>query len=406
LQSGSRPSGIGFSVPSVEPSASGPSPIVHVVLALNVGGLERMLLRLLAHTDRARFSPSVYALDEPGTLAPELARIGVPITVVRRGAGIDAGLPLRLAAHLRRAGARIVHTHNASPHLYGGVAAALARARGGSRFPRVVHTKHGRNDPDVARKVLLNRIAAHLSDRVVAVCDDTAALARDLERVDPRRVLTIPNGVDTREFQPGGDRLGARAALGVPPGGFHVGCVARLAAVKDHRTLLAAFERVRRVVPDAHLTLIGDGPEQAALEAETLALGLAGAVTFAGARASVSPLLPAFDVFALASRSEGGSLTLLEAAAAGLPIVTTRVGGNPEIVVDGATGLLVPAGDPASLAEALLALALRADRASLGAAGRARVERLFSVERMAQSYQDLYAEVLGSPCANGQAQKG
>jgi sugar transferase (PEP-CTERM/EpsH1 system associated) len=379
----------------MEPSASGPLPIVHLVLALNVGGLERMLLRLLSLTDRDRFRPSLVALDEPGTLAPELARLGVPLTVMRRGPGIDTRLPLRLAKRLRRMGARLVHTHNATPHLYGSVAAAVARARTGDRFPRVVHTKHGRNEPDMPRKVLLNRIASRFSDRVVAVSDDAAAVAREVEHVDPRRVLTIPNGVDTREFRPGGDPRAARAALGLPQGGFHVGCVARLVPVKDHGTLIASFERVRRAVPDAHLTLIGDGPDRAALAERARALGIAGAVTFAGARPDVAALLPAFDVFALASLAEGGSLTLLEAAAAGLPIVATRVGGNPEIVVDGATGLLVPPGDAACLAEALLALALRPDRAAFGAAGRDRVERLFGVERMARSYHDLYAEVLG-----------
>jgi sugar transferase (PEP-CTERM/EpsH1 system associated) len=371
-------------------------PIVHVVLALNVGGLERVVLRLLAHTDRERFSPRVCVLDEPGVLAPELEQLGVPLMIVRRRDGLDAHLPVRLAARLRREGARLVHTHNATPHLYGGVAAAIARARTGDRFPRVVHTKHGRNAPDAPRKVLLNRIAATFTDRVVAVCDDAAAVARDVEHVDPRRVVMIPNGVDTQEFRPGGDPRAARAALGVPQGGYHVGCVARLDAIKDHPTLFAAIERVRRVVPDAHLTLIGDGPERAALEDRARALGLAGVVTFAGERPNVASLLAAFDVFALSSISEGGALTLLEAAAAGLPIVATRVGGNAEVVDDGASGLLVPPGDAARLAEALLALAIRPDRAAFGAAGRARVERLFGVERMARGYHDLYAEVLGA----------
>ncbi len=379
----------------MEPIPSGPVPILHLVLALNVGGLERMLIRLLAHTDRDRFAPTVCALDEPGDLAPELAALGVPLTVVRRGPGIDPRLPVRLAARLRREGARLVHTHNATPHLYGGVAAAIARARTGARFPRVLHTKHGRNAPDVPRKVLLNRIASTFSDRVVAVSEDAAAVARDVERVDPRRIVTIPNGVDTREFRPGGDPRAARAALGVPQDGFHVGCVARLAAVKDHGTLLAAFERVLRAIPGAHLTLIGDGPERAALTDRARALGIAGAVTFAGAHPDVAPLLAAFDAFALSSVSEGNSLTLMEAAAAGLPIVATRVGGNAEIVEDGVTGLLVPPRDPARFAEALLALAGRADRAALGAAGRARVDQRFGLETMARRYHELYAEVLG-----------
>lgn len=366
-----------------------PIKIVHVVLGLDVGGLERMLLRLLAHTDRARYAPVVCALDAPGVLAPELAALGVPLTLMRRRPGIDARLPWRLSAWLRREGARLVHTHNPSPHFYGALAAQLARG------PRVVHTKHGRNAPDVRRKVLLNRISAALSDRVVAVSQDTAVVALDIERVSPRKVVTILNGVDTREFRPGYDAAAARAWLGVPASGFHVGCVARLEPVKDHRTLLQAFARFRAVRPDAHLTLIGRGSEAAALEARAAEPDLRGAVTFAGERGDVAPLYAAFDVFALASRSEGISLTLLEAAAAGLPIVATRVGGNAEVVGEGSSGLLVPPADPVALADALAAVAARPDRAALGAAGRARVEQRFSAERMARAYDALYAEVLG-----------
>ena len=369
--------------------------IVHVVLGLNMGGLERVVLRLLAELDRARWAPVVVALDEPGVLALELTRLGVPLRVMGRRPGLDAELAVRLSTLLRQEGAHLVHTHNAAAHLYGSLAAHLARARGGGGSPRVVHTKHGRNQPDEPRSVLVNRLASALSDRIVTVSDDAASVAIEIERVRPDKVITIGNGVDTEEFRPRADAASARAALGAPATGFHVGCVARLAPVKDHRTLIDAFARLRGARPDAHLTLIGDGPERAALEEHAARLDLERAVTFAGERAEVAPLLAAFDVFALASLSEGISLTLLEAASAGLPVVATRVGGNEEVVVDGETGFLVPASDPLALADALAEVAARPDRATMGAAGRARVERRFSVERMARIYAELYTEVLG-----------
>lgn len=373
-----------------------PITVAHLVHALDVGGLEEVVLRLLAHTDRARFTPLVYALDAPGAMASELAVLGVPLVVLHRAQGLDPALPWRLARRLVREGVRILHTHNAGPHFYGALATRLARAlRSTASGPglRLVHTKHGRNEPASWRKVLLNRFASALTDRVVAVSADAADVALQLEKVPQNKVMTIYNGVDTAAFRPG-DPGAARALLGLPAGGFHVGVVARLAAVKDHATLLRAFAIVRKERPDAHLTLVGDGPERAALEARAMALDLAGSVHFLGERRDIAAVLPAFDVFALSSTSEGISLTLLEAASAGLPIVATRVGGNPEVVVDGETGCLVSPRDPAAFAVALGALARRPDRAALGLAGRVRVERWFSVERMAHAYQDLYAEVL------------
>ncbi|XYH97819.1 glycosyltransferase family 4 protein [Sorangium sp. So ce1128] len=373
-----------------------PARVAHVVLSLNVGGLERVVLRLLERTSRERFAPVVCALQEPGALADELARLGVPLVVLSRKPGLDPGLPVRLAAWLRREGIRLVHTHNPGPHLYGALAAGLARAAsfpGGGGGPRVIHTKHGRNYPKQKRKVLVNRLAAALTDRVVAVSDDTRAVALEVERVDPAKVVTILNGVDPEVFRPGDARV-ARARLGLPASGYHVGCVARLSPEKDHATLLTAFARLREVRPDAHLTVVGDGPVRPALEQQAARLGLGGAVMFTGTRGDVAELLPAFDVFALASLTEGISLTLIEAASAGLPIVATRVGGNPEIVKEGETGLLVAPGSPEPLAAALEAIAVRDDRAEVGMRGRARVIERFGIDRMVRAYEDLYDEVL------------
>ena len=370
-----------------------PIKVVHLVLALDVGGLEEVVLRLVAHTDRDRFTPLVYALDAPGAMASELASLDVPLQIVKRAPGLDATLPVRLARCLARDGVRIVHTHNASPHIYGALAASLARVTAHEAGPRVIHTKHGRNQPDVPRKVLLNRLASTLTDRIVAVSADAAAVALHLEHVPENKVVTISNGVDTRTFCPANPRP-ARARLGIPEGGFHVGVVARLAAVKDHATLLEAFALFRKERADAHLTIVGEGPELPALVEHARALDLGGSAHFVGVRRDIAAVLTAFDVFALSSTSEGISLTLLEAAAAGLPIVATRVGGNAEVVLDGVTGTLVSPRDPVAFAAALGALSRRTDRAALGLAGREHVERWFSVERMARAYQDLYVEVL------------
>ncbi|MRG94851.1 glycosyltransferase [Polyangium spumosum] len=342
--------------------------------------------------DRARFDPMIIALDEPGELAPRLAPMDVPLRLLRRGQGLDPAVIGDLAELFGREGIDLVHTHNPRPHVHGALAALAARRVIGKR-PRVVHTKHGRNYPDDAGRVLASRMASALSDRIVAVSDDARRVALEIERGSARRLVTIRNGVDTRVYEPG-DAARARQALDVPADVLHVGCVARLSAEKDHATLIQAFARVRTSHPGARLTLVGDGPEREALEALVKKFGLQGAVHFLGHRDDVPVLLPGFDLFTLASRTEGTSLTLLEAAAAGLPIVATRVGGNPEIVTHGETGLLVPAGEPAALADAISSVWTRPDRAQMGRAGRALVQARYGIGQMISAYETLYAEVL------------
>ncbi|MDI1477030.1 glycosyltransferase [Polyangium sp. y55x31] len=366
--------------------------VAHVVLGLRAGGLERVVLDLVQGMDRSRFDPMVIALDEPGELAPRLAPMDVPLRLLQRGQGLDPSVIGELVDLFGREGIDLVHTHNPRPHVHGALAALAARRVTGKR-PRVVHTKHGRNYPDDLGRVLANRMASALSDRIVAVSDDARRVALEIEHGSARRLVTIRNGVDTRAYKPG-DAERARRALDVPAGVLHVGCVARLSAEKDHATLILAFARVRTSHPGARLTLVGEGPERASLEALVKKFGLQGAVHFLGHRDDVAALLPGFDLFALASRTEGTSLTLLEAAAAGVPIVATRVGGNPEIVADGETGLLVPASEPAMLADAIGSLWARPDRARMGEAGRALVEARYGMGKMISAYETLYAEVL------------
>ena len=319
-------------------------------------------------------------------------KLGVPAQVFRRKRGLDVQVLADLANLFEDKRIDLVHTHNPSPHVYGSFAASIVRHRSTLR-PSVVHTKHGRNHPDDGRRVMVNRVAATFSDRVVAVSDDARQVALEIERIEPHRLVTIRNGVDTTKVCPG-DGTVVRHELGVARETLHIGCVARLSAEKDHATLLQALAILRARLPQAHLTLVGDGPMRVNLEELAKRLGLCDIVKFAGFAQDVVPLLRSFDVFALASRTEGTSLTLLEAAATALPIVATRVGGNAEIVTHGASGLLVPVGDPEALAEALEAVARREDRRVMGERGREDVIARYDLAKMVAAYDTLYTEVL------------
>jgi sugar transferase (PEP-CTERM/EpsH1 system associated) len=376
-----------------ERPAQAPVKVAHIVLALNMGGLERVILRLIERTDRSRFAPMICALDEPGELSSLLEKLDVPMVVLGRKTGIDLDLALRLSTFLQKEGIRIVHTHNAGPHFYGAIAANFVRLRQG-HGPRVLHTKHGPPVWSSRWTPRLNQLSSWLSDRVIAVSDHTREIALTTEGVRPDKLFTVVNGVDPDEYAPGGDQAAARRRLGVPQGGVHIGCVARLQPVKDHATLIDAFARLREKRDDVYLTLVGEGATRQGLEEQVARLNLREAVFFAGARLDIPEILPAFDIFALSSLTEGISLTLIEAAAAGLPIVATNVGGNGQIIDELKSGRLVPPRDPDALATALHAMVCDPDRATLGMRGRQRVIERFSADRMTRTYESLYEELL------------
>jgi glycosyltransferase involved in cell wall biosynthesis len=347
--------------------------ITHVTWGLDVGGLEKLLVEFARHADRTRFDLHFVSLTTRGALAADLELLGWPVTALEEPGGLQPGLVLRLAQLFRGLRTDLVHTHDDRPLLYGGAAARLARVR------RVIHTRHGQKARISRRQVLLFRLAARMADRVVCVSDDAASLTVR-EGVSPRRVCTIRNGIDLVQF----------ACTGPAENGPVV-TVARLSPEKDLATLVHAAALVARVRPSFRLEVAGDGICMPELRRLTAELGLEKHVRWHGAVRDVPALLGRAALFVLPSVEEGISLALLEAMARGLPTVATRVGGNPEVVVDGETGLLVPARDPEALARALLRLLDDPEtRLRLGAAGRQRVEMQFDVRRMVAAYETLY----------------
>lgn len=211
------------------------------------------------------------------------------------------------------------------------------------------------------------------------------------EGVAPDRVEVIPNGRDLRLFDQSQNSAEARAWLGLPPEVPVIGMVGNLLPVKDHPTLLQAFSRILPSFEHAHLLLVGQGPEEERLKAMARELNIGHRVVFAGKRTDIPRVLAAMDVFVLSSHTEGMSNAIIEAMAAGLPVVASDVGGNAESVADGETGFIVPPRSPARMADRLSDL-LR-DRGlllSMGSAGRQRAERLYDVDGMVRRTADLY----------------
>jgi sugar transferase (PEP-CTERM/EpsH1 system associated) len=362
--------------------------VAHIVLSLGVGGLERVVVNLVKGIDRARFNPMVCCIEGRGPLSEEIESSGIPVFYLRKTASRDYPLVLKLASLLRRHEVVIVHTHNPSPHFYGVLAARIAQT------PIIIHTKHGRNYPERLRRVFLNNVLSRLTDKVVAVSEDARNVALEVEKVVPSKVVTITNGIDVERFSQH-DADHKRDEIGIPTGHFVVGNVARLAAEKDHTTLLKAFSLVLKELPNTSLLIAGDGELRGELRSISEQLGISQSVSFLGLRKDVAELLHIFHLFALSSITEGTSLTILEAMAASLPVVATDVGGNSKLVVNGKTGIVVPPRDPNALAEAIINILSNPDKAAqMGMYAHKRFTENFSLTHMLEKYENLYNHFL------------
>ena len=312
--------------------------VAHVTNSLDMGGLEKLLVEFARHADRGRFDLHFVSLTTRGCIADEIAAHGWPITALEEPEGLRPGMVLRLAKWFRRWGIDIVHTHDNKPLIYGALAARLARV------PGVIHSQHGRSFGIRPRQAFLVNRAADLTNRFVCVSEDSAVFSLQ-HGVAARKIQTICNGIDTTLFDYAGPRVDGPIVT-----------IARLSPEKDVETLIRATQLAVREQPGMQVEIAGDGTCMLPLKQLTQELGLDDNVCFLGQVSDVPRLLERASLFVLSSISEGISLTLLEAMARGLPVVATRVGGNPEVVVDGVTGILVPPRNPQALAKAMLRL--------------------------------------------------
>lgn len=367
-------------LPSAAPTIDTPPPaaaprlrVAHVTLGLDVGGQEKLLVEFARHADRGRFDLCFVSLTDRGRLAEAIEAFGWPVLAMNERPGLRPGIGVRLARLLRRERIDVIHTHDERPLIYGALAACLARGR------RHVHTRHGQRAEITRGQRWLIKVASRGASEFVCVSDDAGRVAAE-HGVPAGKIRTVWNGIDVERFGYCGPRRGGPAVL-----------VARLSPVKDVETLLRAAAWAASEQPNFRLEIAGDGPCRSALQRLSAELGLGERVTFLGEVGDVPALLERAGLLVLSSVSEGVSLTLLEGMARGLPVVATRVGGNPEVVADGVTGLLAPPRDPAALARAMLRVWRDPEAARrMGRAGRRRVEEHFDVRRMVTQYEALY----------------
>lgn len=360
--------------------------VVHLVEALGRGGIERVVQALARHADAARVEVQVLCAVRGGPLEAEIDAAGTPVGTL--GVGSYYPWAVRRAARaLRRAGADVVHSHGHFAGILGRIAAWWAGV------PAAVHHLHTIDTTLKARHRALERLLARRSARILCCSDAVARHAREGLGLPRALLVTVPNGIDKG---PPIEPPAARALLGGPPPPL-VGCLGSLAPHKGQAVLLRAFAALVRAGAAGTLVLIGDGPDRRALEALAHEAGVAARVRFLGERGDARRLLPGLDLLVVPSVArEGFSLAAIEAMDAGVPVIASRVGGLPEALDSGASGVLVEAGDPDALATAIGDLLARPDRrAALGEAGRRRVERCYRAREMARRVEAVYRDALG-----------
>lgn len=365
----------------------GPLRVGFVLHVMQVAGAEVLVAAIIRRLGQ-KIAPVVLCLDGIGQLGEQMRKEGVPVLELQRKPGFDRGLPGRVARAIEHHNLEVIHAHQYTPFFYSALAKPLVR-----QPISVMFTEHGRHFPDVVstKRRLVNRfVLSRFADEINGVSQFSVGSLAAVDGFESQPLAVIPNGIDPDGYAQI-TREDAKARLGLELGRRYVSCVARFHPIKDHAMLLRAFAVVASQVADVDLLLAGDGPLRSELEAQTAALGLASRVHFLGVRRDIPDILRASAAFALTSINEAASITLLEAMASEVPVVVTRVGGNPELVDEGEQGLLVPRGDASAAASALLTLLADPELATrMGKSGRARVCDRYQLDVSVLTYYERY----------------
>ena len=366
-----------------------PCGVLHVVDCLNVGGTERQMFELIRRLDRERYRPLVATFKQGGELLPSLRKLGVEPAVFDLGGSLTRPQALRavaqLALYCRRENVRIVHAHDFYSNVIGVTAAQLARVRSIASRRDLAHWLNG-----IQRGAL--RLALKLADRVVANAEAVGRLVASAESVPASKLRVVPNGIDVDRF----DQVAITDPLlpPVPEGVPRIGMVASMHLPdKGHADLLEAAALLQQRGVRAQWLLVSDGARRCSLEQKARSLALSD-VVFVGRRTDVPAIWSRVDLAVHPSWAEGFPNAVLEAMCASRPVVATRVGGIPEVMVDGETGLLVEPRQPEALADRIESLLGAPDRMrEMGHRGRARVMERYSLDRMTAAVEEIYGSL-------------
>ncbi len=373
--------------------------VLHVVHRFDTGGIENGIVNLINHMPGEAYRHAILALTEVTDFRHRIGRNDVDFIAMNKPLGHGVWLYPRLYRLFRSMAPSIVHSRNLA-------ALEVQVPAWAARVPVRIHGEHGRDVGDIdghnRRFQRLRRVYRPFVNHYLALSSDLANYLTDKVRVPEARITQIYNGVDTQRFHPA--QTQGQPIAGCPfaaPQHWLLGTVGRMQTVKDQPTLARAFIRALELRPSLssrlRLVMVGDGPLRAQSQSILRAAGVESLAWLPGERSDVPDIMRGLQCFALPSLAEGVSNTILEAMACALPVIGTRVGGNPELVRHGHTGEIVPASDPQAMAHSIVRLAEAPySAAAMGRAARADVEAKFSLLAMVSAYQRLYTQQLNA----------
>ncbi|MDA3917551.1 MAG: glycosyltransferase [Deltaproteobacteria bacterium] len=360
--------------------------ILHLINELGLGGAETVVINIINHFNSDKFKNKLCVFVPDGVLTHLIKNPNENLIELDKKPGNDIRLPFKLNNIFKEYKPHIIHTHCWGTLVEGYIAAKIAK------IPALVHSEHGTIE-DKNWNLYIQRYLWHLHNQIIAVSQEHKNRLTKTIGFPENKINVIYNGVDTEHFKQisNSRRIEKRKSLGVCNKNFVIGTVGRLEPVKDQVTLLYAFKIILQQFPNSKLVITGDGSLASVLKNTAASLRISNSVLFLGLRDDILELLGTMDIFVLPSISEGTSCTLLEAMSCGLPVVATNVGGNPELVLDNETGVLVPKQDSKKLSHAIITLLTNSDlRTKMSLSGRERIVQGFSLYKMIDNLKNLY----------------
>lgn len=363
-------------------------PILFITSNLGIGGLEKVIVQLCMQLDKHLFTPAVCCIHFKGELAWELERYGIRIFNLNSRKP-DYFAFKKIISVIDEFKPLIVHTHNINASIDGVIASVIRNT------PVKIHTDHARRFPDKLRYMFAERIVFGFVNRIIAVTEETKKNLIRFEKIPGKKIQVIHNGISGIAPSTKSQNELTRKELGLTQYQFIIGTVARLEMQKGLIYLIRAFPQILRGFPDSCLLITGQGSQYETLRMEAKILGIEKNVKLTGPKLEVGQIFNILDIYVLPSVWEGLPISLLEAMSSQRPIVATQVGGIPQVITDGESGILIPPACESSIALAVCALLKDSSlRTRLAQGARRRFEKEFTAARMVKAHQSIYLNCL------------